>query len=235
MNPTIAITLVRQRLSSPMRLVMLTLFFFVPLLLVSFMKSVGALHNMGLHFALILAAGAIGQEVSSGVLTLTFARPVSRGSYVVSRWFAAAAFATMLATAQLALGGAIAALRGGSVDVRDVLMMVLESGLDAFAGAAAMVLLSSLANGLGDLGIFFMAMLGGQITILIATFQHWTWLGRFAEEIQHTLMPDLNLIVLLHGGEPSWFAIVSVLSTIALGPPLATVALNRKELSYAVD
>ena len=34
----------------------------------------------------MIAAGTIGQDVSSGVLQLLFARPVRRSEYVLSRW-----------------------------------------------------------------------------------------------------------------------------------------------------
>ena len=87
MNATLLLSFWRQRFTSPIRLVLLAVAFGVPLLILVFMPSAGFTplgDTTGL--ALIFAVGMIGQDLSSGVLQLLFARPVRRAEYVVSRW-----------------------------------------------------------------------------------------------------------------------------------------------------
>src|ERR1043166_4430499 len=62
--------------------------------------------------ALILAAGAIGQDVSSGTLQLLLVRPVSRPSYLVNRWLASGLGALGLTLFVFALGALVLMLKG---------------------------------------------------------------------------------------------------------------------------
>jgi len=82
--------------------VLLASMFFMPLLFVCFAPGVGLepLSN-GYGLTLILAAGIIGQDVSSGVLQLVLARPVTRREYVVSRWLSVSLMGGLLASAQV--------------------------------------------------------------------------------------------------------------------------------------
>ena len=114
MNVTLVSALLRQRLASPMRMFILFALT-VPALGISALTGAFApVVGGGYWFALVLAAGAIGQDVSSGVLHLTFARPVTRSSYVLSRWGAAAAGGFALALARLLLACALLSLRGAA-------------------------------------------------------------------------------------------------------------------------
>ena len=93
MIAVIALAMLRQRLTSPLRLVILGMVFASSWAAGAFMKSLAPLEGAAGMFALTLAAGGIGQEVASGTLTLTFARPLTRTSYVFGRWAGATLFA----------------------------------------------------------------------------------------------------------------------------------------------
>lgn len=234
MNATLVRSFLRQRLTSPLRLVMLGFGFVSPLGIVAFTKQLGTLEGSPAWFALILAAGAIGQEVSSGVLTLTFARPVTRPAYVLSRWAGAGGFAAALGLAQLAAGLMAIAARGGPLPPgAEVAALVLECVIVSLAASAFMVMLSSFVNGLGDVALWAMGMALSGFAGLVAQARDWAVLGRIAQEAQLALMPSLRLGWLFGAGDANPYALLAVLSTLAASLAVAVWVVNRKELSYA--
>lgn len=234
MSPALVVAFLRQRLTSPLRLVMLGFSFLSPLGLVAVTKQIGTLEGSPLWFAFILAAGAIGQEVSSGVLTLTFARPVTRQSYVFSRWAGAGGFAAALGLAQIATGLMAIAARGGPLPGGpDLAALALECVLVSFTGAAVMVMLSSLFNGLGDVGVWAIATTVSTVVGGIASMKNWAALARATQELQLTLMPSLHAGWLFGVGDPQPYALVTTLSTLTASLAVAVWVVNRKELSYA--
>ena len=234
MNPTLVVSFLRQRLTSPLRLAMLGFSFVSALGIVAVTKQLGTLEGASAWFALILAAGAIGQEVSSGVLTLTFARPVTRSSYVFSRWAGAGGFAAALGLSQVAAGLMAIAARGGPLPrAADVTALAVECVLLALTSAAVMMMLSSLVNGLGDVAIWAMGSTIATFTGAIAQAKDWALLARAAEEVQLVLMPKLHVGWLFGAGDPQAYALVSVLSTLTVSLAVAVWVVNRKELSYA--
>ena len=234
MNLTLVQSFLRQRLTSPLRLVMLGFGFVSPLGIVAFTRQLGTLEGSAGWFALILAAGAIGQEVSSGVLTLTFARPVTRPAYVFSRWAGAGGFAAALGLAQIAAGLMAIAARGGPLPPgAAVTALAIECVLLALTSAAVMVMLSSLVNGLGDVAIWAMGTTLATFAGAIAQSRNWTALERAAQEVQLTLMPSLHVGWLFGAGDPQPYALIAVLSTLAASLAVAVWVVNRKELSYA--
>ena len=234
MNRTLVVSFLRQRLTSPLRLVMLGFSFVSPLGMIAFTKQLGMLEGSPAWFAFILAAGAIGQEVASGVLTLTFARPVTRQAYVLSRWAGAGGFAAALGLAQIAVGLMAIAARGGPLPQgADVAALVLECVLVSFTASAVMVMLSSFVNGLGDVALWATGMAIALFATGIAQVKDWPALARAAQELQLVLIPSLHAGWLFGVGEPQPFALISVLSTLAASLAVAVWVVNRKELSYA--
>jgi ABC-type transport system involved in multi-copper enzyme maturation permease subunit len=234
MNPTLVVSFLRQRLTSPMRLVMLGFMFLSSLSVVAVTRQLGTLEGSSVWFALILAAGAIGQEVSSGVLTLTFARPVSRATYVLSRWAGAGGFAAALGLAQVAGGLMAIAARGGPMPRgADLAALAIECVLLAFTASAVMVMLSSLVNGLGDVGVWAIGSILSAFAGAIAQAKNWTVLARAAQEVQLVLVPKLHVGWIFGAGDVQVFALVSVLSTLTASLAVAVWVVNRKELSYA--
>lgn len=232
MNPTLVLAFLRQRFTSPMRLALVLLISIFPLGGAILTGQLNLLAGIAAPLALILAAGAIGQEVSSGTLQLLFARPVTRPSYLVSRWFGAtvAAFAIVVVVSALAALGLLA--RGMAPQPLDVVRLWLDSLCSAGGHAAVLVMLSTLAGGLGDLGLYVAAFFVNQMLAGLASIQRWAWLQRATNEVQGFLGPQLSWVWLGRDLPISWFAIVSFASTVVLSLAVGIWFLNRRELSY---
>jgi ABC-type transport system involved in multi-copper enzyme maturation permease subunit len=234
-NREIVLALWRQRLASPMRLLFLFSAFFPAVGIAVLTGSLGVVHGLAYFFALVLAAGAIGQDVSSGVLQLTFARPLPRPVYVASRWFAAGAGGAALALAQLLLVALLLAARGMAPAAPELFSYALTDVTAAFTAAAVMIALSSLVGGLGDVALFAIATLSMQLGKSIAMMRGWTFAAAALAEGERTLQPALDFAWVTGHGAPAWTDLVTAASTIALGLCVAIVVVNRKELSYAAD
>ena len=223
----------RQRLSSPMRILMALFFFSFPLLYAIFSGSIQTVANAAGPFAVLLAAGAIGQDVSSGVLQLVFARPVKRAEYVMARWLACVSGATLICAVQLLLAVLGIVARGGHVGALDAAVMLLEDALAAGAIVAVVLMLSAMLKGLSDLALYLLGLLFAQIVGMVAGAKHWEWLAIAAAEISNTLSPKPDLAWMAGHGDPSFMGLALVLSTIALGLAAAITLVSRRELSYA--
>ena len=234
MNPTLMLATLRQRFTSPIRLLIVMFIGWMPMFAIVLSPRSGfATLGDGYFFALALGAGMIGQDVSSGTLPLLLARPVSRAEYVFSRWGATAAGAFVALLLQALTAAAIMLVRGAPVPWGDAGLFLANGALTVLGAAALLALLSSLAGGLGDIGLLLLLFLSAQVVQKIGMFKGWTWLVRATEEFLGTLQPRLHLGPLAHGGGISWFEVVSYLSTVTLCLALAVAVVNRKELSYA--
>ena len=233
MNRTLIVAFLRQRFTSPMRVGMMLFMTVFPLGASVLMGTLSHLGGIAPLLALVLAAGAIGQDVSSGTLQLLLVRPVSRPSVLVHRWLAAVIGAVALTVIVIVLATLALTLRGMHPDALDVVRMLLEALCSAAGSAAVMVMLSTLAGGLGDVGLFALAAIFAQMLGGVAAFKHWDWLARASEELQGVISPQLSWEWMAHGTPPSWFAIASWASTVTLALAVGIARFNRRELSYA--
>jgi len=224
----------RQRFTSPIRLLIVMFIGWMPMFAIVLSPRSGfATLGDGYFFALALGAGMIGQDVSSGTLPLLLARPVSRAEYVFSRWGATAAGAFVALLLQALTAAAIMLARGAPVPWGDAGLFLANGALTVLGAAALLALLSSLAGGLGDIGLLLLLFITGQVVQKIAMVRSWMWLVRGADELLGALKPALELGALTHGGAVPWYALVSWLSSVTLCLALAIVVMNRRELSYA--
>jgi hypothetical protein len=166
-------------------------------------------------------------------LQLLLARPVTRAQYVFSRWGAVATGTFLITVLQTLVAALIMTLRGAPVPWDAAALLLGNSALLALGTAAVMALLSSLAAGLGDLGLLFLAFISAQVLEKVGMFKSWEWLVSGAGELSRALKPALDLAPLFRGEPLSWLAVVSYLSTVTLCLGLAVVVMNRRELSYA--
>jgi len=234
-NPTLVLALLRQRFTSPLRLVFLLLLGWMPMIAI-LMAPRGGFAPLGdcYFIALTLAAGMIGQDLSSGTLQLLLARPVTRTQYVLSRWIAVAAGAMAVVLLQVLLAALIMLVRGAPVPWDRAALLLGDDALVALGAGAVVALLSSLSAGIGDLGLLLLVFVSGQVLEKVGMFKSWTWLVLGSEELSRVLKPELALAGFLPGGGPApWLALVSYLSTVTLCLGLAIVVMNRRELSYA--
>jgi ABC-type transport system involved in multi-copper enzyme maturation permease subunit len=233
-NLTLVLASLRQRFTSPIRLVILLLLGWMPMIPLLIAPRAGfAVLGDGYFLALTLAAGMIGQDLSSGTLQLLLARPVTRAQYVFSRWGAVTAGTVLIVVLQTLVAALIMALRGVPVPWVEAAQFLTNAALLALGTAAVMALLSSLAAGIGDLGLLLLVFISAQVLEKLGMFKSWAWLVRGAGELLRVLKPQLDLAPLFHGDPVAWFAVVSYLSTVTLCLGLAVVVMNRRELSYA--
>src|SRR6266487_2621281 len=234
MNATLFAALLHQRARSPARVALALATFLMPLLPLAFVSNVGlAPLRSSVWFAYLMATGLIGQEYSSGTLHLVLARPVTRASFALSRWLAAALGACCLAVVQLAIGVALLSTHGGAPESRAVALFAAQQVLAIFGTTSVLLLFSSLLPGVGDFfAVWALGIVGGAVTAA-GKLQEKPWLARAGEELQRFGSPTLDLNPLFWTGPVSWFEITSYLSTVTLCLALAIVILNRREISYA--
>jgi hypothetical protein len=231
-NREIFLATLEQRFRSPVRIGLACAIVLFTSLQILLTHQVASLSHGGM-LALVFAAGILGQEFSSGTPQLTFARPVLRWVWVLSRGGAVAvlavAFALLpyLVTLLMRLPGA------------DIGAGALESTLQAVAVSALMLGLSSIAPGLADLALLAGANLGLGILAILAQVSRDPEGKRVFEALGAYLapwiMPRLDIVPLLHGESFSPHAMFKLASTIVFWVVVAMVMVNRKELTYATD
>ena len=234
MNDTLILAMIRQRLRSPIRMGLLFLLVVAPLGLMTFTPGPRLIDpSSTFMLVLILGAGMIGSDVSSGVLQLLFARPVRRVDYVLSRWLATGILAAGLALIQLILSVLIIGGRHEPLpNLPNILFFAGQHVSIAFGGAAVLAALSSVVPGFGDLALYFLLFMVSGLVQMLGSSTRFKFFGPMGAEMLSTLVPSLDLAPLF-GGAPSWYDLVAYFSTLTLSLLLATIALNRRELSYA--
>ena len=233
MNRTLLVAFLRQRFTSPMRVGLLLIVTVFPLGAAIFANDLAPLAGPASAIALILSAGAIGQDVSSGTLQLLLVRPVSRPSVLLHRWLASVIAAVGITIVLLLLATLALLAHKTQPNALDLVRMVLEAACSAAGSAAVMVMLSTLVGGIGDVGLFVAAMIVTQMFSGLAMLEHWGALARACNEVQGVLSPQLSWAWMLHGTPLSWFAITSWASTVTLALAVGIARFNRRELSYA--
>ena len=213
----------RERLSRP-----LVIGIYVVLCASQVMMAVAGreLSTPVLAITLIFGAGIVGRDVSSGTLALVFTRPVQRSTYVIAKWLAAGTAASGLSMTTVVVQAVVLATRGAGVPGAEIVDMLAESLTLAFGVSSLVVLFSVLVPGIGDVGLWLLLISLGQFAGSRVPL-------RVAEEWRALLLPSLTWSATLGSSPVAWLPLVSYASTVAGCLCLATLAANRKELSYA--
>jgi ABC-type transport system involved in multi-copper enzyme maturation permease subunit len=235
MNPTIFVTALRQRFTSIPRLLLVGAVFAGPILFAMMVREIGLQGvRTGPVFAFLLGAGILGQETSSGVMQLLFARPVRRWQYVLTRWLAIAAAASALVLAQIAITCLVVAAHG-LPPAREILALAGDQVLQAVGTTSVILFFSSFLSGVGDVLGIVLTFMTAQIAGAVAQFREMPWLARASAEVMRFLGPQFPLGPMLNGGGVPWFELVSYVSTVTLCLAVAMVVLDRREISYASE
>jgi ABC-2 type transport system permease protein len=232
MNTTLFANTWREKLASPMSVVVLALFSLALPIVAGLMKGhipqASALEG-ALVLTLFIAAGAIGRDVSSGSLPLIFSRPLRRSEYVVARWLGVATLAA--ACALIALGA-----QAGALTIRHehtTWTHLWQNGVEriafTFTLTAVLVALSALVPKSWNIGLYAAIALPLQLLTEVP----WAPGKAVATRVLPLFFPDVNAWKTFSATPVSWFAVVSVFSTLTLAITFATWWMNRKELSYA--
>jgi ABC-type transport system involved in multi-copper enzyme maturation permease subunit len=223
MNGTLVWACWRERFSRPLVIALLTVIALLGFVSSHFDKSLSDYSGL---FAMVLGAGLVGRDVSSGALALLFTRPIKRSEYLLSRWLAAALAASALGVMALLAQFLILRLRGVGVTGSELLFASAKAISGDFGLAATLVFLSTLVRGIGDIGLW---LLGSLLAALCASFVN----RRLGEELLRLLTPRLDWARALTSQPISWFEIASYASSVTLFLALALMMINRKEISYA--
>jgi hypothetical protein len=173
--------------------------------------------------ALIMAAGSVGRDVSTGVLPLLFTRPLVRTTYLLAKWLGTSIAATVLAAASVGVQAVILARTGHGAPGMEIVAKLFACATTAFGTCAVLVALSVLVNGYANVGLYIILSLVPSIPRVPQ---------RLAQEWRHVVGPSLAWESVA-GSATSWLDVVAYLSTVTLLLAAAALVLNRKELSYA--
>jgi ABC-type transport system involved in multi-copper enzyme maturation permease subunit len=213
--------------------------------------------NSGATFAIILGTGIIGRDLSSGVLPLVFARPISRANYVFSKWLTLSLTAIILSFAQCIVIHLFAFLLSPDAFSNEAFLAACADTLFVcFGFSAVMVLFSALKSGtFAGTGIWLLSLLvvavmmqyGGREPIAVTADMQ---AGRvLAINLLNGLIPvastvgtfllsffanKTSLLQICQNGV-DWLNVTTYLSNVALALVLAIYLMNRRELTYATD
>jgi ABC-type transport system involved in multi-copper enzyme maturation permease subunit len=179
-----------------------------------------------LWLTLLLGGGSVGKDVSSGVLSLMFTRPLVRTRYVLAKWLALASAIAILSTATLLVEAAFLAHAGVGLPGKEIAAAVFTSVTTAFGMTSVLLLLSVLVSGYSDVFLWIALW-------FLPVLAHKYISQRVAQEFKTFLQPSLDWSATFSGAAVGWSGLFSYLSTVTLCLCLAALAANRKELSYA--
>ena len=233
MNPILIGAYWRERLSSPVRMVLAFAIVGLNILTSAFTGSPVPDAFSAVYLTLVLGGGAIGRDVSSGAIHLILVRPVRRSEYVLNRWLAVFLTTSLVVIVQGAII-LLLLLAGGRGVPFDMIALNLSEQILIIVGlSAVLIFLSSLVGGNGDVALFVVGFLMGSVISLIGSATQKTWLADIGHEITRFLIPRLELT----GGVESLTALAVPLASwgfsVTLCLALAILVLNRREFSYA--
>ena len=213
--------------------------------------------NSGATFAIILGTGIIGRDLSSGVLPLVFARPISRAKYVFSKWLTLSLTALSLALAQCVLIHLFSLLVSpDTFSQAAFLYACVDALLVCFGFAAVMVLFSALKSGtFAGTGIWLLCLLVVAIMLQYGARQpaevpaNMAGPSALAVNLLNGLIPlagsvgsfllsffaNKSSIAEIYQNAVNWLSVTTYLSNLALALALAVYVMNRRELTYASD
>lgn len=201
----------------------------------------------------LLGAGIIGQNVSSGILSVLFARPMRRYSYVLTRWLALSVASSTLCLVLLVIEqvAGMAAFPGVSPDF-NTLCQAVERVSMCFGLSATFVMLSSFLPNVVNLFAWLVLCFTSNMIVEIAQLEPYLlntnygteWSRKLSEivipickelavPLQSLATPYIDLSHLAHATSISWFSVFTYFSNLSLCLLIAVLVMNRKEVSYA--
>ena len=232
MNRTLILAFCRERFSSLVRMALLITTWGFPVLFALYQDPIRVpLASDFFGAFMVLGAGVIGRDLSTGVLQLILARPVTRQQYVLSRWAAlgSAGFGVGFLGWLIVLPFSISS---GGMNIGEALLRLVDIGFAAYGFAAVITGFSALLPGFGDLAILLMGVVGASTVSFFGSVLKQPELKRFGTEMYATFFPTIESARLFQDGTFHAYPLVSWLSTLFLGLLLAIYAMNHREFSY---
>jgi ABC-type transport system involved in multi-copper enzyme maturation permease subunit len=234
--------LVRQKFGSPIVVALLALL----ALLIAFGAAGDGARGRAFQTAslamIVLGAGAVSRDVSTGAVQMILARPLSRTDYLLGRWLGVlAAFGVFLAVAAALVVLFSVAVLPAFHAVPEPLSVpgLLRGGagalLDGLLFSASLLCLSTFLPGYGDLVAYFLVVVGlGSLGGLGGALNR-PELVNAARVARENLMPDPDWNALLAGQNPSLEPVGRWVLAVTALLLLAALIFRRREFAYGHD
>ena len=202
-----------------------------------------ALESGGFIALLILAAGSVSRDSSSGALQMILARPIRRAEYLFGRYcgILLAYAISLAATAGLAL--ALSPVLGqllGNETARELSLADLARGaagslLSAALLGAVLLFFSTFLRGFGDVLAYFLLSLLLGAPELLARPLHAPWLSDLGTAARENILPRVEWEDVLRGQKILSPATGEYVLAVTVYLTLAAWIFSRREFSYGYD
>ncbi len=236
MNPALFVATIRQLFSQPVRTGALLGCAILPLLQLAVDPDprLGS-PKWAVFIAVIAAAGVIGLEVSTGSLALFFTRPITRATYVFSRWAGATAVAMALVIVSLAGEVALILARDGELGTTPLLLALADRLSVVIGIVSVMTCFSAMVSSLGDLVIWLSIHIVAMSLGASGDAASMPLLTDMSIALRRIANPEIDSFRVISSMRLPWSHLAFYLATVLLALGMATFVLNRKELSYASE
>jgi hypothetical protein len=233
--------LLRQKLGSIGILIALSLLGLLAVFQIASGGGEQALESGGFLALLILAAGSVSRDISSGALQMILARPIRRVEYLFGRYCGILIAYTLYVVAAGALALALSPLFRRLLGVPVTLSAAgLARGigaalLSAALLAAVLLFFSTFLRGYGDvLAYFLWTLLLGLPDVLAGPLGK-PWLSRFGSVVRENLLPRVSWGDVLRGQDVFSNAVGAYVLAVTGYLALAALVFSRREFSYGHD
>jgi ABC-type transport system involved in multi-copper enzyme maturation permease subunit len=183
--------------------------------------------------AAILGFGMISQDVSSGAAQLILVRPVRRVEYLLSRCMAVLLGAMMVLGLQLGIALVIATARGIAPLASDILANALMAMSWIVGVTAIIALLTSVARGLGDLGLYAMILAATGFFGFAGQVARLEWAKWIATALGWFVNVGISTEDFAAAGPEMWKGLLQLAITAVACFAMGYAALRRRELTYS--
>jgi hypothetical protein len=190
----------------------------------------GVLEPGGFLALLILAAGSVSRDVSSGALQMILARPIRRVEYLLGRYcgilIAYTLYVAVTAVLALALSLALRRVRGAGA---------VLSAASLARGAAGVLFFSTFLRGYGDVLAYLLWTLSLGLPGALAGPLGTPWLSRLGSLARDNLLPRVSWGDVLRGQNVFSSAVGAYVLAVTGYLTLAVLIFSRREFSYGHD
>ena len=226
MYQAIILTTIKERLTNIVRLIILLGIMVVQTATYIIIgKDYGDLSD-AMVFTLVMGAGIIGQDISRGVLQLLFVRPIKRANYILSKWLAISILGFSASLFQIAILVLKLYIEQEKISGAALANVVVGRLFICLATAALLSLFSTLAPGMADIVIYLIIIMIVQGLRVLGQTYGFNFMVQLSYPLEFFVNPTINIHTTLT-------TLMACLFNISLCLLIASVVINRREISYA--
>jgi len=228
----------RQKLGS--LLVVIALICLVPLAAGTVIATPESSDNFPVTLALLMiAAGCVSRDASSGALQMILARPIRRSSYVLGRFLGIAATIALFQAVALAIALAVPkflpVLGLGALDPAAALSGVAGTFLDALLIAAMILFFSTFLPSYADAFAYILLMFFLAAPAILGQLLKNAWLMNLGSVLRKNVAPSVPWPDLLRGREALGEASGRYVLALVVFLAAALIVFSRREFAYGQD